>query len=106
MNRQEAGLKAGKDLEDVEEQREEERSRTDAEFAENTQRRNGEAGLKTRCVARLVICGVAVWCGALRGQTRGEVQVWLTNADKSAVFEEQKPFLKLGKDASREPTAE
>lgn len=62
--------------------------------------------MKTRLAAALVVCGVAVWLGALRGQTRGDVQVWLTNADKSAVFEEQKPFLKFGKIASREPTAE
>jgi glucosylceramidase len=62
--------------------------------------------VKTRLALVLVICGAAVVCGALRGQTRGDVQVWLTNADKSAVFEEQKPFLNFGKDASREPTTE
>ena len=62
--------------------------------------------MKTRLASWLVICGLAVWSGALRGQTRGDVQVWLTNADKSAVFEEQKPFLKFEKEASREPAAE
>jgi glucosylceramidase len=62
--------------------------------------------VKTRLASWLVICGLAVWSGALRGQTRGDVQVWLTNADKSAVFEEQKPFLKFEKEASRKPAAE
>ena len=57
-------------------------------------------------VAGLVICGLAAWSGALRGQAHRDVQVWLTNADKSAVFEEQKPFLKFGKITSREPAAE
>jgi hypothetical protein len=88
------------------------RRRVRGDYAENQKDGDvsGEAqrrgGVKTRLALVLVICGAAVVCGALRGQTRGDVQVWLTNPDKSAVFEEQKPLLKFGKDASREPTAE
>ena len=54
----------------------------------------------------LVICGFAAFAGAVPGQTSGEVHLWLTNADKSAAFEEQKPFLKFEKAASQKPAAE
>ena len=62
--------------------------------------------MKTRCAAGLVICGLAVLSGALWGQTRGDVRVWLTNADKSALFEEQKAFLKFEKATSERPADE
>jgi glucosylceramidase len=54
----------------------------------------------------LVICGFAAFAGSVPGQTSGEVHLWLTNADKSAVFEEQKPFLKFEKATSQKPAAE
>ena len=57
--------------------------------------------MKTGFVVAMVICGLAGAGGASRGQTRGEVRVWLTNRDKSALFEEQKPFLKFTKAAGQ-----
>jgi len=54
----------------------------------------------------LVICGFAAFAGPVPGQTSGEVHLWLTNADKSVVFEEQKPFLKFEKATSQKPAAE
>ena len=49
----------------------------------------------------LVVCGLAVSPEAVLAQKRGEVQVWLTNGDKSALFEEQKPFLKFTRATSQ-----
>ncbi len=57
-------------------------------------------------VAGLVVCGWAVTPELLRGQRRGEVRLWLTNADKSALFEEPTPFLRFTKATSQEPTIE
>ncbi|MHB8504009.1 MAG: hypothetical protein ACYDCG_11760 [Candidatus Acidiferrales bacterium] len=62
--------------------------------------------MKTRLGVWLVVCGLAVAPELLRAQKRGDVQVWLTNADKSALFEEQRPFLRLTKAASQEPAIE
>ena len=54
----------------------------------------------------LVICGFAAFAGPVPGQASGEVHLWLTNADKSAVFKEQKLFLKFEKATSQKPAAE
>ncbi len=62
--------------------------------------------MKYRFAIALVICGLAGFAGPVPGQTRGEVQLWLTNGDKSALFEEQKPFLKFEKATSQRPAGE
>jgi glucosylceramidase len=54
----------------------------------------------------LGICGFAWVAGPVPGQTSREVHLWLTNADKSALFEEQKPFLKFDNATSQKPTSE
>ena len=63
-------------------------------------------GVKSRLIVCLLICGLAVAPGSLRSQKRGEVELWLTNGDKSALFEEQMPFLWFTKGTSQEPTIE
>jgi glucosylceramidase len=62
--------------------------------------------MKLGFVVGLVVCGLAVAPEVLRGQRRGEVELWLTNPDKSAIFEEQTPFLRFTKAASQEPAIE
>ena len=62
--------------------------------------------MKCGFAVALVICGFAMFAGSVPGQTSGEVHLWLTNADKSAVFEEQKPFLKFEKATSQKPAPE
>src|SRR5271165_2136089 len=68
--------------------------------------RQGRIRVKCRFAVALVICGLAGFAGPVPGQTRGEVDLWLTNGDKSALFEEQKPYLKFEKTASQKPAAE
>jgi len=53
--------------------------------------------VKKGLVAWLVVCTLAAVPGTLRAQKPGEAQLWLTNRDKSAVFEEQKPLLRFTK---------
>ncbi len=60
--------------------------------------------MKTRIAAWVVIFGLAVSPAAMLARKQGKVQVWLTNADKSALFEEQKPSLKFTK-ATKEKTS-
>ena len=62
--------------------------------------------MKTGFVVCLLICGLAVAPASLRSQKRGDVQLWLTNADKSALFEEQTPFLRFAEALSQEPAIE
>ncbi|MFI5095400.1 MAG: glycoside hydrolase family 30 beta sandwich domain-containing protein [Candidatus Acidiferrales bacterium] len=63
-----------------------------------------------RFIRCLLICGLAIAPTSLRSQERGDVQIWLTNADKSALFELQRPFPRFTKGAShgsaQEPTIE
>ena len=63
-----------------------------------------------RFIRCLLICGLAIAPVSLRSQERGDVQLWLTNADKSALFELQRPFPRFTKDANhrsaQEPTIE
>jgi glucosylceramidase len=58
---------------------------------------NGRAGVKKGLVAWLAVCTLAAVPGTLRAQKPDDVQLWLTNQDKSVVFEEQKPFLRFTK---------
>jgi glucosylceramidase len=51
--------------------------------------------------ASVLLLGLTVLPAALLAQKRGEVQVWLTNGDKSALFEEQTPLLKFESAASQ-----
>ncbi|MGB9465722.1 MAG: glycoside hydrolase family 30 beta sandwich domain-containing protein [Candidatus Acidiferrum sp.] len=60
--------------------------------------------MKFRFNACLLICAFALAPGSLHSQKRGDVQLWLTNADKSALFELQKPLLRFSKSSSDEPT--
>jgi glucosylceramidase len=59
--------------------------------------------VKTGFAVWLLICGLAVAPASLRSQKRGDVQLWLTNADKSALFEEQTPFLRFTEALRQEP---
>jgi glucosylceramidase len=62
--------------------------------------------MKSGIVICLLVCALAVAPAPLRSQNSGEVQVWLTNADKSALFEQQRPFLHFSKSTGEEPTIE
>ncbi len=53
-----------------------------------------------------LVCGLMVAPAPLRAQRKGHVQVWLTNADKSALFELQKSSPRFSKAATEEPTIE
>jgi len=62
--------------------------------------------MKTGIVVCLMVCALAVAPAPLHSQKNGEVQQWLTNPDKSALFELQKPFLHFSEPTSEEPTIE
>src|SRR4029077_14878126 len=62
--------------------------------------------MKIGLVVGLLLGGLVATPELLRGQRRGEVALWLTNGDKSAIFEEQTPFLRFTKAASPEPAVE
>ena len=66
--------------------------------------------MKLGIIFGLLFCLSGNAPGSLRGQERGDVQLWLTNADKSALFELQKPYLDLskakGQKSANEPTIE
>ena len=62
--------------------------------------------MKTRIVICLLACGLAVAPAPLQSQKSGEIQLWLTNADKSALFEQQKPSLQFSKSTDVAPTIE
>lgn len=62
--------------------------------------------MKPGIVICLLVCGLALAPASLRSQTSGEVQLWLTNADKSALFEQQKPSLQFSKSTSDTPAIE
>jgi glucosylceramidase len=52
------------------------------------------------------VCGLLVASAPLRAQRKRDVQVWLTNADKSALFELQKSSPHFSKAATEEPAIE
>jgi glucosylceramidase len=62
--------------------------------------------MKSIFVFCLLVCWLAVAAELHGAQNRGDVQLWLTNADKSALFEEQTPLLRFTKATSQEPAIE
>ncbi len=60
--------------------------------------------MKTGIVVCLLVCALAVAPAPLQSQKSGEVQVWLTNPDKSALFEQQKSPLQFSNSTGEEPT--
>jgi glucosylceramidase len=62
--------------------------------------------MKSGIVICLLMCGLALAPAPLQSQKSGEVQLWLTNADKSALFELQKPSLQFSKSTDEAPTIE
>ena len=62
--------------------------------------------MKTGRIICLLACGLALAPVSLRSQKSGEVQLWLTKADKSALFEPQKPSLQFSKPTGEAPTIE
>ena len=61
--------------------------------------------MKSRLVRCIWVFVLTIAPASLCGQERGDVQLWLTNADKSAVFEEQQPLLHFSK-ANTRPSAD
>jgi glucosylceramidase len=62
--------------------------------------------MNSRIVICLLACGLALAPASLRSQKSGEVQLWLTNADKSALFEQQKSSLQFSKSTGEAPIIE
>jgi len=62
--------------------------------------------MKSGIVVCLLACGLAVAPASLTSQKNGDVQLWLTNADKSSLFQLQKPSLRFSKPTGEEPTIE
>jgi glucosylceramidase len=62
--------------------------------------------MKTGIVVCLLVCVLVIAPTPLHSQKNGEVQLWLTNPNKSALFELQKPFLQFSKPTGEEPTIE
>lgn len=62
--------------------------------------------MKSRAIICLGISVLTVAVAPLRAQKRADVQLWLTNADKSALFELQKPYLHFSKAKSQESANE
>ena len=58
--------------------------------------------MKSRAIVCLGLSVLTVAVAPLRAQKRGEVQLWLTNADKSALFELRKPYVHISKVKSQE----
>src|SRR5580698_2291198 len=62
--------------------------------------------MKRGAVLFLLLCALAAVPPSLLSKKSGEIQVWLTNADKSALFEQQRSSLRFSKAAKQEPTIE
>ena len=60
--------------------------------------------MKSRCISCWLICVLALAPASLHSKKKGDVQLWITNADKSFVFELQKPLLHFSKSAGSGPT--
>jgi glucosylceramidase len=58
--------------------------------------------MKSCAIVCLGLSVLTVAVAPLRAQKRGDVQLWLTNADKSALFELQKPYVHISKVKSQE----
>ena len=65
----------------------------------------GVGAMKSRLVRGFWVLVLTIAPAPLQAQQRGDVQLWLTNADKSAVFEEQQPLLHFSK-ANTQPSAD
>jgi len=59
--------------------------------------------MKSRLVRCICVLVLTIAPASLRGQERGDIQLWLTNADKSAVFEKQQPPLHFSKIKTKSP---
>jgi glucosylceramidase len=62
--------------------------------------------MKSGILICLLVCALAVASASSQSQKTGEVQLWLTNPDKSALFELQKPFLHFSEPAGEVPAIE
>jgi glucosylceramidase len=62
--------------------------------------------MRSRLVICLLVCTLVVAPAPLQSQKSGEVQVWLTNGDKSALFELQEPSLRFSKSTGEDPAIE
>ncbi|MGC1613682.1 MAG: glycoside hydrolase family 30 beta sandwich domain-containing protein [Candidatus Acidiferrum sp.] len=62
--------------------------------------------MKSRLVRCLWVVVLTIAPASLCGQERGDVQLWLTNADKSALFELQRPYLHFSRSKTRESPGE
>ena len=62
--------------------------------------------MRLRAITCFGICVLTVAVAPLRAQKRGDVQLWLTNADKSALFELQTPSLYFSGAPSRDSAEE
>jgi len=62
--------------------------------------------MKSRAGLAAFICAQVLSSVPLHAQKRGDVELWLTNPDKSALFELQTPFLHFTKGAKQEPAIE
>jgi glucosylceramidase len=62
--------------------------------------------MRSTVVLSLAVCISMSVSSALGSGKKGEVQFWLTNADKSALFEQQTPSLRFSRAAEAQPTIE
>ena len=62
--------------------------------------------MKLGIIVSLLVCLSGNALASLRAQESGDVQLWLTNADKSARFELQKPYLHFSKAKGQESANE
>jgi glucosylceramidase len=62
--------------------------------------------MKTRIVVCFLVCALVVAPAPLQSQKSGEVQLWLTNPDKSALFELQTPSLQFSRSTGEVPAIE
>jgi glucosylceramidase len=60
--------------------------------------------MKRGAVLFLLLCGLAIAPASVLSKKSAEIQMWLTNADKSALFELQRPSLRLS-DAAKQDLA-
>src|SRR5277367_3859559 len=64
------------------------------------------SGMKLGSLICLLAFAFAIAASPSQSQKGGEVQAWLTNADKSSLFELQKPSLRFSKPTGEEPAIE
>ena len=79
---------------------------SDARIRDNDSRSTLGSAMKTGIVVCLLVCALAVAPAPLQSEKSGAVQVWLTNPDKSALFEQQKSPLQFSKSTGEQPTIE